>query len=1465
MEICDIYHGAIRNSTKCCGIGCVNNLWFITCCLNGDVVIFDRNINKIQNIIFSLNYKYEEISNIVCCEETGKIFISANNIFEIFAPIYNLHDNEIKYYKWEKLDEIALDVEVNTGAWYHNGTKLIVSAGNLLNIYEINLYNNNLNNENIQELVINKIWEYSVSSPITIISASNDSMFFATSGNNDTKVVIWYQMVSYSSQTMDKKLTLDFTILNHPTSVVGFEWRKIPKEIFRYEIENCIITFCKDGVARVWKENVLNEELYVDHDLEHISDILYGSTRTEEKQQKRQNYFKKMKEKILVKKHYHINNNNNNTKKIEKLKAPDKRNLNIGVFDLPVKMKTVFFYIVSSIVQENISGYIENFGNNTEVFTPRWLNNKSLAFMKNIKKTMSTLNFNEVEEEEEEEIDNKSECESIITIDLEKLYNDWKETSDGLFYINENNGTLTIWNLFNLDSSFKSCDTKLISSTQNVIASCRLPSKISYAVFIPYDKFTSPSPETADTNDKNTEKNTCDMEDVNSTLIIIYKDGRIDASKANIHCQSNLTFLESINYDTFLDGAKYNIESITSYLDFCLTIGSKESTNKGHYHLEIILWKIINFNEIGKKCKLEDLKKFYLNVNEYYNKITWLHSGNDSHSSFPLTFSMCYDKKLHIYQIYENNTHANKGEFLTSNITIKSAFSVDIIKYTINNIYCLYFTTPSEVFQKDHSELNYLFIIGNCESLKIPKIILWEYDEKNLNVNLVSVEYFNEKGTLNAFIIPRDKSIKGMMYEYIAYPKICLQTTDNSFNFYNITKECNISKNNGMTFNGPHYQTTPAIYDGKMALLIKYNNELVLNIYECQNLDATVWNKESSHVIQVTNNINTKDIFISWLQGTEKVYYLCIQICQEVQIFSLSLHNKLFLVCRFFLDDKSGNLLLMEWIENNKFLLGNGNTLKLYSLDEETINILKNKNIQYHPNYLIYLIETNNYDIVNSILKNIFNQVKRYNKYSKNINNTKSVYIEPIPESEIKKVIALRSEQITLDEYIERKNMEEMDNNKNKIVDNSSNLFNDDSSNLFDRRLSFDDKMSIGSEDFNIDTDSDDEIDGDEMVEKDDIGNSIDTYTSGDGELSEDDCKILTDILKKIELTGLNKDEMYQLISVIEGVTKYYQIKHNIAYDNCSKKYYTFFQIFTSLKKMNNSKIYPFPSSTIIWAFHSTSENELFENVLIEVNDNVCWKNLVNYGIGWWLKHPDNLKTCFEKLAQHAFLKKNNPMDAAVYYMVLRKRNIIATLFRKQHDVARSNFFLQSYENEKDRIFAMRNAFNCISKGEYLYAVAIFLCCNDIENALKVVMERLSDIQLGIMIVKTHVSNVFEQDKHIESIILKYVLNLTRQKIEKWKDDVGEGLIDIDDGSIAFVEGAHDDPFIRSMAFYMIKEYYLSSITLLNHEKYTKENSKTDANCSPSQLPTLFILYKYLKSNPYVLRQKKILNKNTLS
>uniref|UniRef100_A0A1I8AB21 Rav1p_C domain-containing protein n=1 Tax=Steinernema glaseri TaxID=37863 RepID=A0A1I8AB21_9BILA len=102
----------------------------------------------------------------------------------------------------------------------------------------------------------------------------------------------------------------------------------------------------------------------------------------------------------------------------------------------------------------------------------------------------------------------------------------------------------------------------------------------------------------------------------------------------------------------------------------------------------------------------------------------------------------------------------------------------------------------------------------------------------------------------------------------------------------------------------------------------------------------------------------------------------------------------------------------------------------------------------------------------------------------------------------------------------------------------------------------------------------------------------------------------------------------------------------------------------------------------IIWALHSDAENELFNAIPCIQKSQPTWAELRNLGVLWWLKNSQALKTCVEKLAKAGFQLDQNPMDASLYYLALKKKNVLTHLFKSVKDSKMSEFFSQDFTQE---------------------------------------------------------------------------------------------------------------------------------------------------------------------------------------
>lgn len=90
------------------------------------------------------------------------------------------------------------------------------------------------------------------------------------------------------------------------------------------------------------------------------------------------------------------------------------------------------------------------------------------------------------------------------------------------------------------------------------------------------------------------------------------------------------------------------------------------------------------------------------------------------------------------------------------------------------------------------------------------------------------------------------------------------------------------------------------------------------------------------------------------------------------------------------------------------------------------------------------------------------------------------------------------------------------------------------------------------------------------------------------------------------------------------------------------------------------------------------------------------------------------------QMAKTAFQQQQNPLDAALFYLALRKKNVLTHLFRSVRDERLSEFFAQDFTQERWRKAALKNAFLLMSKQRFHHAAAFFLLGESLNDAVQV-------------------------------------------------------------------------------------------------------------------------------------------------
>ncbi|KAK7831362.1 hypothetical protein U0070_024650, partial [Myodes glareolus] len=252
------------------------------------------------------------------------------------------------------------------------------------------------------------------------------------------------------------------------------------------------------------------------------------------------------------------------------------------------------------------------------------------------------------------------------------------------------------------------------------------------------------------------------------------------------------------------------------------------------------------------------------------------------------------------------------------------------------------------------------------------------------------------------------------------------------------------------------------------------------------------------------------------------------------------------------------------------------------------------------------------------------------------------------------------------------------------------------------------------------------------------------------------------------------------------------------------------------------------------WAFHSVAEEELLNMLPVMQKDDPTWSELRAMGVGWWVRNSRILRKCIEKVAKAAFHRNNDPLDAAIFYLAMKKKAVIWGLYRSQKDTKMTQFFGHNFEEERWRKAALKNAFSLLGKQRFEHSAAFFLLGGCLRDAIEVCLEKLNDIQLALVIARLFESE-FDKSATYKSILRKKVLG------------IGSPVSELSSSNL----NAHRDPFLRSMAHWILEDYSAALETLIKQPVTENEDQVVMSACNP----VVFNFYNFLRTHPLLLRR----------
>lgn len=266
-------------------------------------------------------------------------------------------------------------------------------------------------------------------------------------------------------------------------------------------------------------------------------------------------------------------------------------------------------------------------------------------------------------------------------------------------------------------------------------------------------------------------------------------------------------------------------------------------------------------------------------------------------------------------------------------------------------------------------------------------------------------------------------------------------------------------------------------------------------------------------------------------------------------------------------------------------------------------------------------------------------------------------------------------------------------------------------------------------------------------------------------------------------------------------------------------------------------------TANIVWAFHSESEEDLLNLIPSYAKGQPKWSTLRELGVGWWVRNINTLRKCFEILAKAAYQNKQDPLDAALYYIAMKKKSVVWGLFRSKRDEKMTAFFANNFNEDRWRKSALKNAFALLGKQRFDHAVAFFLLANSLSDAIEVCLTKLEDLQLAMVIARLYEGEHNPLPPTYKKLLYEEVLGCDSDGLNEDQDK------------------AHPDPFLRSMSLWILKKHTDSLNTLLTsnvghlHSAYEDDDPLYKNDISHTTNPNVFNFYVYLRTHPLLIRQ----------
>ncbi|KAL8709370.1 MAG: hypothetical protein Q9220_005864 [cf. Caloplaca sp. 1 TL-2023] len=240
----------------------------------------------------------------------------------------------------------------------------------------------------------------------------------------------------------------------------------------------------------------------------------------------------------------------------------------------------------------------------------------------------------------------------------------------------------------------------------------------------------------------------------------------------------------------------------------------------------------------------------------------------------------------------------------------------------------------------------------------------------------------------------------------------------------------------------------------------------------------------------------------------------------------------------------------------------------------------------------------------------------------------------------------------------------------------------------------------------------------------------------------EDVTASLRETLAIVSLPHLSSREQLHLVDVMECISTVE--RHRRSMDDNATRYLLFFRHHMIGRAQTLMGRPGLAYREIIWAFHSGSQDILIDMTSRQYNGRMLWEHARECGMFMWITDLAALRAQFEVIARNEYTKtdEKNPIDCSLYYLALRKKNVLLGLWRmsawNREQASTQRLLSNNFQEARWKTAALKNAYALLGKRRFEYAAAFFLLAGNLRDSVNVCLHQMKDLQLAVTVARVY-------------------------------------------------------------------------------------------------------------------------------